>query len=149
MKNITFYLFEKWLPKEEWIKQQRELKKKSVCAFNKYDDVTEEMVNNFWSQKDYAEKLIDKKDIRKEFQDIYDVAKKNVAMLDYAMKPTYTVYFDKEGNLYILINHGASWSAQNHLHHYAGKCGKYFTLETAASADIDKNEYELLYNKKY
>ena len=147
MKSIKDYLVEakKWLPKEEWIKQQREAKKKSTCAFNDYEDVTQEMVDKFWEKERYAEKLIDKKDIRKEWQDAYDTAKKNVAMLDYAMSSSYSVYFDKKANLTITINTGASWSYQNHLHHYADKCKKYFKLDTMAAGHIDKDIWEPLF----
>lgn len=119
-------------------------KQRTTCAFNRYEDVTQEMVDYFFSKERYAEKLVDEKDIRKEFKGAYEKAKKNTAMLDYAMSATYTVYFDKDANLNIWINHGASWSAQNHLHHYANKCSKYFELHTAAWNKLDEDKWELL-----
>jgi len=136
----------KWIPKEEWIKQQRESRKRNTCAFNDYDEVTQSMVDRFWEDDRYAEKLIDINDIRPEWRNAYETAKKNVAMLDYAMSSSYTVYFDKNANLNILINSGASWSAQNHLHHYANKCRDYFKLDTAAWSVIDDNIWEPLFN---
>jgi hypothetical protein len=141
----------KWLPREEWLKQQaaqREARKKNVCAFNNYEDVTPDMVNRFWSQSRYAEGLVPMNYIRPEFQPAYEKAKKNVAMLDYAMSPSYTVYLDREANLYILVNTGASWSLQNHLSHYAGRCRGYFSLDTAGWAQTDPNEWELLYTNE-
>ena len=150
MKNIKDLLIEakKWIPKEEWIKQQRETKQKNTCAFNDYEDVTQEMIDKFWSQERYAEKLVDEKNIRKEWKAAYDTAKKNTAMLDYAMTPGYTVYFDKNANLLITINHGASWSNQNHLQHYADKCKKYFKLDSMASGYVDNEKWELLFDGK-
>ena len=131
----------KWLSPEEYAKTR----KKAVCAFNNYDEVTQDMVNGFWSKERYVEGLVKGEDVREEWRAVYEVAKKNVAMLDYAMSPSYTVYFDKEANLTIHINHGCSWSAQNHLSHYAGRCGK-FKLQTAAWSAIDEKEWELLYD---
>ena len=138
----------KWLSKEEWFKQQRELRKKNICAFNTYNDVTDEMVNAFWNKPSYVDRLIPEDDIRNAFQNVYNIAKKNVAMLDYAMSSNYSVYFDIHGNLYILVNTGASWSSQNHLHHYADKCRNHFTIRTAAwSSEInDTDKWEPLYN---
>ena len=103
----------KWLSPEEYAKVQaaaRETRKKTTCAFNKYED------------------------------------KKNVAMLDYPMSPPYTVHFDQEANLKIMINHGCSWSAQNHLHYYAGKCKDYFKIYTSAWSVVDEEVWELLYD---
>ena len=150
MKDIKDLLIEakKCIPKEEWIKQQREARKKNTCAFNDYEDVTQEMVDKFWNQERYAEKLVDEKNIRKEWKDAYETAKKNVAMLDYAMTPGYNVYFDQNANLLITINHGASWSEQNHLSHYAGKCSKYFKLDSMASGRIEDDKWELLFDGK-
>jgi hypothetical protein len=104
------------------------------------------MVDYFWNKERYKDNLIDIADIRPEFRSAYNTAKKNVAMLDYAMSPSYTVHFDKDANLHIMINHGASWSNQNHLHHYAGKCRQYFKLESSAWSAIDNDKWELLYD---
>jgi hypothetical protein len=126
--------------------QQAPQQKPNKCAFNKYEDVTPEMVNKFWSQERYAVNLVDINNIRPEFQPAYEKAKKNVAMLDYAMMPSFTIYFDRNANLNILVNTGASWSIQNHLHHYAEKCKNYFKLYSAAWSAIDDSKWELLYN---
>ena len=120
--------------------------KPRYCAFSNYEDVTPEMVNRFWSQERYAVNLLDINDIRPEFRPAYEKAKKNVAMLDYAMMPSFSIYFDKEGNLDIMVHTGASWSIQNHLHHYADKCKDYFTMRSAAWSAIDHEKWELLYD---
>ena len=144
MKSINNFIVEK-LKISGSSKIHNDSNKRVKCAFMQYEDVTQDMVDAFWEQKEYAEKLVNKNDIRKEFKDAYEIAKKNVAMLDYPMSSKYTVHFDKDGNLTIWINHGASWSAQNHLSHYANKCSKYFKLQTAAWCELDKDKWELLY----
>ena len=149
MKSLKIYLTEKWLPREEWEKQQQakhESKKRETCAFNDYEDVTQEMVDNFWKKSEYAENLVEYEDISKEWKPAYEKAKKNVAMLDYAMHDTFTIYFDKDANLSIHVNTGASWSLQNHLHHYADKCKNYFTIKTCANGIIEIDKWELLYD---
>lgn len=123
-------------------------KQPTSLSFMDYDEVTPELVNRFWSQDRYAQGLININKVRPDFQPAYEKAKKNVAMLEYAMSPSYTVYFDREGNLYIHVNTGASWSLQNHLHHYAGKCAKHFKLWSAASGWIDRDRLELLYDRE-
>ena len=128
--------------------KQTGLEQPRYCAFAKYEDVTPEMVNKFWSQDRYAANLVDISNIRPEFQQAYERAKKNVAMMDYAMLPSFTIYFDRDANLNILVNTGASWSLQNHIHHYADKCRNYFKLYSAARSVIDHDKWELLYDGK-
>lgn len=119
-------------------------------SFLKYDEITNEMVEKFWNLSEYKENLVPIDKIDKDFKDAYEIAKKNVASLEYPMKSTYTVYFDKDGNLLININHGASWSAQNHLDHYAERMNS-FKLKTAAWTNVafyneKKKIWELLYD---
>ena len=50
----------KWLSPEEFAKAQaaaREARKKTTCAFNNYEDVTQEMVDKFWEKPAYAKNL--------------------------------------------------------------------------------------------
>lgn len=139
----------KWLSPEEFAKAQaaaREARKKTTCAFNNYEDVTQEMVDKFWEKPAYAKNLVGLDNIRFEWKPAYEKAKKNVAMLDYPMSPSYTVHFDREANLKIMIHHGCSWSAQNHLHHYAGKCKDHFKIYTSAWSVVDEGVWELLYD---
>ena len=119
-------------------------------SFLNYDEITDKMVEDFWNKADYKENLVQIDKIDKDFKNAYEIAKKNVASLEYPMHSGYTVYFDKDGNLLININHGASWSAQNHLSHYADKMGK-FKLRTSAWTNVnyfnEKNKiWELLYD---
>lgn len=145
MKLLNNFILEKLTVSSSTKVDKDDKPKKVNCSFVKYENVTQEMVDAFWDQERYAEKLIPYEDIRKEFQGAYEKAKKNVAMLEYPMTSSYTVYFDKDANLTIWINHGASWSAQNHLSHYASKCGKYFKLQTAAWCALDEDKWELLF----
>ena len=61
------------LPKEEWLKQQQARKKANTCAFNNYNDVTDDMVDRFWNR--YKSKLVDEEDIRNGWDKAYDIAK--------------------------------------------------------------------------
>ena len=117
-------------------------------SFMDYEEVTPDIVNAFWNTERYSGGLVPIDGIRPEFRPAYEIAKKNTAMLAYAMSPSYTVYFNKSGDLFIQVNTGASWSLQNHLAHYAGKCSNYFKLYTAAYSLMDDNEWELLYKRK-
>lgn len=148
MKPINNYIQERLTTNRNKVTDYRSYRQQMTCAFNKYDDVTQDMVDRFWSDEEYAKNLIAYSDIRDQFKPVYEIAKKNVAMLDYAMHSNYTVYFDEEANLFIEINHGNSWSAQNHLHHYADKCAKYFKLQTSANSTLDSDKWELLFDGK-
>ena len=132
-------------PTIEQLLQSFQQKQPQYCAFLKYENVTPEMVNRFWSTDRYAANLVDINNIRPEFRPAYEKAKKNVAMLDYPMKPYLIVYFDRNANLYILNGHH---SEQNHLRYYYGNHSlfNYFELDTAYLARLDKNEWELLYD---
>lgn len=135
-----------WLPRDEFLKKVRsERKDVGWCAFRAYDEVTPDMVEKFWSAGRYKDGLIPFENVRDGWKPAYETAKKNVAMLDYAMSPNYSVWFDKQGNLDMHVNTGASWSLQNHLCYYADKCGK-FELHTSAWSQEDPERVELLYD---
>ena len=146
MKSLYEYINEQWLPKEEWLKQQKN-KKPKYMSFMDYDDVTDEMVENFWNKDEYKEHLIPEDKIDNKYKKAYNIAKKNVAMLDYVMKPSFTVYFDENADLYIEVNTGASWSIQNHLNYYARKCGRFKLYTAAGSASFLK--HQILYDGEH
>ena len=150
MKALTKYILERFTKAAKKPIPQ----KAKYLSYMDYEDVTEEMVEDFWKDEDYAKNLVPFSDIDPDFQKVYKKAKKNVAVLERPMSRSYTVYFDKDANLLININSGASWSNQNFLHHYADKFKK-FKLETAAYTNVSYynkpvKKWELLYNgKKY
>ena len=127
---------------------QNPLKK---LTFKNYEDITDDDIDSFWEQADYQDGLIPKEDIRKEWKDAYDLAKKNIAMYSYVLNSRENIFFDKEGNL-LIDTLGASH--KRHFNYYNTKFKNYFNTEIGINyvnspyKEENKKTWEMIYNGK-
>ena len=121
-------------------------------TFKNYEDVDEEDVDSFWSQKKFKKGLIPEENIRKEWQPAYELAKKNIAMYSYVLNSREDIFFDKEGNLLIDT---LGISHKNHISHYRNtKFKNYFNTEIGINyvnspyKEENKKTWEMIYKGK-
>lgn len=117
-------------------------------SFKNFDQITENDVNSFW--KSYFNKDDESDKLPEEWKNGYNEARKIITALDYPLRAhtgkNYSYFFDKEGNVEIWINHGCSWSEQNHIQHYAMKLGIDYKVGTSAWIRLDSKEWKCLYD---
>lgn len=109
-------------------------------SFKSFSEITDNDVNNFC--KSYFCKEDETEKYPEDWRDGYQKARKYVAALDYPLHShggtKYSFFFNKNGDVEIFINNGASWSDQNHLHYYASKLG--FKIGTCAWGRLNKDK---------
>lgn len=117
-------------------------------SFKSFTEITDKDVYHFW--KSYFNKEDETEKYPEDWRDGYQKARKYVAALDYPLHShggtKYSFFFNKNGNVEIFINHGASWSDQNHIHYYASKLGFSENIGTSAWKALDETEWKCLYD---
>lgn len=117
-------------------------------SFKNFNEITENDVNHFW--KSYFNKDDESAKLSEEWKNGYKEARKIITALDYPLRAhtgrSYSYFFDKEGNVEIWINHGCSWSEQNHIHHYCMKLQIDNKVSTCAWANLNPDKWKCLYD---